>query len=55
MRSSMYKQMQKTRPKFEGIDYNKAVAPEFLSQRNFEPYLWCSKKKDLMNLRQHLQ
>jgi hypothetical protein len=51
----MYKQMQKWRPKFEGIGYNKEVVPEFLSQRNFEPYLLCNKKKDPMNLRQHLK
>jgi hypothetical protein len=31
--------MQKLRPKFEGIGYNKEVAPDSLIQRNFEPSL----------------
>jgi hypothetical protein len=53
MRTSKYKQMQKLRPKFEGIRYNKEVVPETLIQRIFEPFLKCKKKKYLMNLLQH--
>jgi hypothetical protein len=37
MRTLKYKEMQKLRPKFEGIRYNKEFAPESLIQRNFEP------------------
>jgi hypothetical protein len=54
MRTSKYKQMQKLRPQFEGIYYNKEVAPESLMQRIFEPFLKSKKKKALMNLLQHL-
>ena len=36
--------MQKLRPKFEEIDYNKEVAPESLIQRN-EQYLKLRKRK----------
>jgi hypothetical protein len=50
MCTSKYKQMQKWRPKFEGIRDNKEAAHESLIQRNFEPYLQCKKKKYLMNL-----
>jgi hypothetical protein len=50
MRTLKCKQMQKLRPKFEGIRYSKEVAPASLIQRNFEPSLSCKKKKFLMNL-----
>jgi hypothetical protein len=49
MRTSKYKKMQKLRPKFEEIPYNKEVAPDSLIQRIFEPFLKNKKKKVLMN------
>jgi hypothetical protein len=49
MRTSEYTQMQKLRPKFEGIRHNKEVAPESLIQRIFEPFLQNKKKKVLTN------
>jgi len=54
MRTSKYKEMQKLRPKFEEIYYNKEVVPESLIQKIIEPFLKSKKKKDLMNLLQHL-
>jgi hypothetical protein len=53
MRTSKYKQMQKLRPKFEGIRDNKEAAPDSLIQRISEPSLKCKKKKFLMNLNQY--